>query len=512
MRFSRTRRLTAQLMKAGSVVALAGLTAGCAGDVMRFSDGFYTNAIPARPPAPVQTPYPSSAPVYSAQPVYQQPAYRQPQVAYPAQPSYTPQPVPGVDPYATGAIARQPATPQAVTRTVMAAPSSPAAQSAAPVLAPRPAPQAPAQTAVAAPAPAPEPAAAAPRAGEGWTKTGGTYVTLRQGETVYNLAKRYGVPANAIMEANGIADASAVQAGQQILIPMYVYGAGVGVSAPDNNKNVQSASSGTGSRTQVQPAAAPLPGARPQSVALAPVASPAPAPVAGGRYTVQPGDTLSAIARRTGTSVAALKTTNNLASDTVRIGQSLIVPGQSGGNLAVPASNGIDPITTATTPAAATKPVASYTPPAAPAGSVASIDAKETASAPAATGIASMRWPANGRIVAGFGSNVGGRPNDGIDISVPRGTPVKAAENGVVIYSGDGLKELGKTVLVRHDNGMVTVYGHLDAANVKRGDNVTRGQTIGASGMSGSAKQPQLHFEVRKETAPVDPMKYLSKS
>ncbi len=72
---------------------------------------------------------------------------------------------------------------------------------------------------------------------------------------------------------------------------------------------------------------------------------------------------------------------------------------------------------------------------------------------------------------------VEGARNTGIDISVPEGTPVKAAENGVVIYSGSGLKDLGNTVLVRHDDGTVTVYGNAAALNVKRGDKVTRGQS-----------------------------------
>ncbi|MDZ7600753.1 MAG: M23 family metallopeptidase, partial [Hoeflea sp.] len=96
-----------------------------------------------------------------------------------------------------------------------------------------------------------------------------------------------------------------------------------------------------------------------------------------------------------------------------------------------------------------------------------------------------------------------------IDISLPAGTPVKAAENGVVIYSGDGLKEYGKTVLVRHDDGLVTVYAHANSLNVARGDKVVRGQVIASSGMTGAAKTPRLHFEVRKNATPVDPVKYL---
>jgi murein DD-endopeptidase MepM/ murein hydrolase activator NlpD len=78
-----------------------------------------------------------------------------------------------------------------------------------------------------------------------------------------------------------------------------------------------------------------------------------------------------------------------------------------------------------------------------------------------------------------------------------------------VIYAGDGLKEFGNTVLVRHDNGLVTVYGNASELNVKRGQTVKRGEQIALSGMSGNANAPKLHFEIRKNSAPVDPSTYL---
>jgi murein DD-endopeptidase MepM/ murein hydrolase activator NlpD len=129
--------------------------------------------------------------------------------------------------------------------------------------------------------------------------------------------------------------------------------------------------------------------------------------------------------------------------------------------------------------------------------------------APQSTGIGKYRWPVSGAVIAGYGANVDGNRNDGIDISVPEGTPIKAAENGVVIYAGNGLKQLGNTVLVRHDDGKVTVYGHASAINVTRGQKVTRGQTLASSGMSGDAKRPQVHFEVRKDATPVNPVTFL---
>jgi murein DD-endopeptidase MepM/ murein hydrolase activator NlpD len=132
-----------------------------------------------------------------------------------------------------------------------------------------------------------------------------------------------------------------------------------------------------------------------------------------------------------------------------------------------------------------------------------------SSAAPESTGIGKYRWPVRGQVIASYGANVNGNRNDGIDISVPQGTPIKAAENGVVIYAGNGLKELGNTVLVRHDDGTVTVYGNADTLSVTRGQKIQRGQTVAVSGMSGDVKQPQVHFEVRKDASPVNPMTFL---
>ncbi len=129
------------------------------------------------------------------------------------------------------------------------------------------------------------------------------------------------------------------------------------------------------------------------------------------------------------------------------------------------------------------------------------------ASAPAAADARpEFRWPARGRIIQGF--NNGG--NDGINISVPEGTQVKAAEGGVVAYAGSELKGYGNLVLIRHPNGFVSAYAHNGELDVKRGDQVKRGQTIAKSGQSGNVGSPQLHFELRKGSTPVDPTGYLA--
>jgi murein DD-endopeptidase MepM/ murein hydrolase activator NlpD len=128
---------------------------------------------------------------------------------------------------------------------------------------------------------------------------------------------------------------------------------------------------------------------------------------------------------------------------------------------------------------------------------------------PARSG-ANFRRPANGLIISRFGEQSNGQRNDGINISVPRGTPVKAAENGVVVYAGDELTGLGKLVLVRHADGWVSAYAHNDEIMVKRCGTVERGQVIARAGVSGSVTKPQLHFELRKNARPVDPEQHLA--
>lgn len=115
-------------------------------------------------------------------------------------------------------------------------------------------------------------------------------------------------------------------------------------------------------------------------------------------------------------------------------------------------------------------------------------------------------WPARGEILESYAAET----NQGINIAVPEGTDIKAVEKGIVIYAGDGLKALGNTVLVRHEGSLVTVYGHLSEVEVRRGQEVRRGEKIGKSGKSGATRRPQLHFEARKKSAPVDPAQYLS--
>ena len=121
----------------------------------------------------------------------------------------------------------------------------------------------------------------------------------------------------------------------------------------------------------------------------------------------------------------------------------------------------------------------------------------------------SFRWPVRGRVIAGFGSKPNGTQNDGINMAVPEGTPIKAADDGVVAYAGNELKGYGNLVLIRHANGFVSAYAHASEIMVKRGDTIKRGQVIAHAGQTGNVTSPQLHFEIRKGSTPVDPTQYL---
>src|SRR5258705_7303370 len=128
-----------------------------------------------------------------------------------------------------------------------------------------------------------------------------------------------------------------------------------------------------------------------------------------------------------------------------------------------------------------------------------------------ATGaLPTFRWPVRGKVITSYGAKTNGKSNDGINLAVPEGTPVKAAEDGVVAYAGNELKGYGSLVLIRHPNGYVTAYAHAKELLVKRGDQVKRGQVIANSGQTGNVDTPQLHFEVRKGPAPIDPMPLLA--
>ena len=366
---------------------------------------------------------------------------------------------------------------------------------------PLPAPPAPGRSSAVGAGPSPgSPAAsnalpqlrAEPKPKSGWTWEGGTPVTIAAGDTVASLSGRYGVPASAIAEANGLSGPAALRPGQRLVIPRYN-------------------SSAAGSSV-ARPAAAAQ-----TSKLRAPMSS---------VHVVAPGETLVGIARRYNRPITEIATANKIAPHAmVKMGDRLVIPGKTGAG--------------ARTAAVAAEPQpaqpSAAAPPAAPAGQpraaepapapqrLASIEPTPSVrvATPVTEGIIedsasdrggaspAFRWPVRGRVIAGFGTKTNGQQNDGINLAVPEGTAVRAAEDGVVAYAGSELKGYGNLILIRHANGFVTAYAHASELMVKRNDPVRRGQVIAKSGQTGTVASPQLHFEIRKGSAPVDPMQHL---
>jgi len=254
--------------------------------------------------------------------------------------------------------------------------------------------------------------------------------------------------------------------------------------------------------------------------------------VSGYRVKVAQGDTLSSLSRQYGVPVETIMSANNLPDARLGIGQELVLPGVSGpkvaaaephvrkvktSTVAAPKVTSLAEEEAADTAPVPAKPVADAkntpieaassetTGPSAP--RVASTDRLPT---PDPMSGNSFRWPVQGRVIAGFGTRADGGHNDGIDVAVPQGTSVKAAENGVVAYAGNELKGYGNLVLVRHANNWVSAYANNAELLVQRGEKVRRGQIIAKAGATGAASQPQVHFELRKGSRPVDPTKYMS--
>lgn len=153
---------------------------------------------------------------------------------------------------------------------------------------------------------------------------------------------------------------------------------------------------------------------------------------------------------------------------------------------------------------------AAYQPPAPPsAQTIQQVKSKTKINTPPPRSGSKFSWPVKGKVLSRYGGKQGGLFNDGINIGVPEGTTVRAAENGVVAYVGHDLKGFGNLVLVKHEDGYMTAYAHLNKSLVERGTVLKKGQTLGTVGKTGSVSTPQIHFEVRKDGKPVDPSKYL---
>lgn len=385
----------------------------------------------------------------------------------------------------------------------------------------------------------------------GWSAVGGTPVTLQQGENVNSLSNRYGVPVSAIMAVNGLSSTSQPQPGQQIMIPAYnAAQSGKTAAAPAATAVIQRAPMQAVAAQPLPPvtpmASSPIP---PRVVQAMPAAQPAKVAAGPARMVSPPVE--SEAEKRAAAKLKELKTgkpapkprdddededekpvaPKKKADDTKRLDEQkraeaakkaaevkateakAKVEAEKAKAAKIAAAKKAklkndEEMTTSSIPESKPAPRVAQPMPAKP-----EPEKENTATAPTAAPQSdesgSFRWPAKGRVISGFGARGTGGANDGINIALPEGTPVRAAEGGTVVHADDALKGYGKLVLIRHPNGFVSVYAHNGELKVKRGESVKRGQVIAASGQSGNVTAPQLHFEIRKGATPVDPMKQL---
>lgn len=322
-------------------------------------------------------------------------------------------------------------------------------------------------------------------------------IVVRQGELLYVVAQRAGVPVRSLIDANNLKPPYALSSGQRLDVPRQA------------------------------------------------------------THQVQPGDTLAGIARRYGLGTNELVRANALAPPyAVHAGQTLTLPGAAGPPVAgvtpnpasslatpppsptaspqmprpvaverapargvvesaalpPPASSPAETVTPAASAATLATPTSPISPPAA--AQPVSLPmpqplAPPDEDEPAARSGRGFLWPVRGSVISDYGAKPGGLQNDGINIAAPRGAAIRAAEAGSVVYAGNELRGFGNLLLVRHRDGWITAYAHADEILVKRGDTVLRGQNIARVGSTGGVSSPQLHFEVRRGSRPLNPRDYL---
>jgi murein DD-endopeptidase MepM/ murein hydrolase activator NlpD len=294
---------------------------------------------------------------------------------------------------------------------------------------------------------------------------------IKSGESLYTIARHYGVTAQSIMQATGISAPDKIYVGQRVLIPGRpdLLAAMDHVAAP-----AEAAKLPTDSSKPVVAQAEPEP-----------MAPPLPA------HHSAPAETKVASLGKTDQSLVPL------AGRVLANGPTSPLPAShSAVTAAKPALT--PPSTSASAPAAAPAPVKT--------ASIAQPAPKMPLEEPAMSGADKFRWPVSGKVIVNFAASKG----TGINIAAPEGTPVKAAENGTVIYVGSGVEGYGNLILIRHANGYVSAYADLKDTGVQKGAVVNRGDTIGTTGATGAVTSPQLHFELRKGATPVDPLPLLA--
>ena len=343
----------------------------------------------------------------------------------------------------------------------------------------------------------------------GWSAVGGSPVIVGAADDAGTLSARYGVPQAALLSANGLHGPGEVRSGMRLVIPVYNAHGDAHVARADDDAKPRHAKKDDDEDAKPRHVAkADDEDAKPRHKAKAEdddsdkphhkakkpdddADSDDDAPKAKKLHKAEADDKAAPkVAKADAPAERPAKPAKVAEAETLK-------PVKEAAKAEKPAP--APQVAKADPPKTAKKPEVDKTPTA---------DIPPTASAESgqASEAGQLRWPARGRIIQGF-KQAG---NDGINIALPEGTSVRAAEDGKVAYAGSALKGYGNLVLIRHPNGFVTAYANNGELDVKSGDTVKRGQVIAKSGATGDVSTPQLHFEVRKGQTPVDPTSHLA--
>jgi murein DD-endopeptidase MepM/ murein hydrolase activator NlpD len=331
------------------------------------------------------------------------------------------------------------------------------------------------------------------------------YYKVAPGDTVYGISRATGVDAASLMRANGMKPPFAVKTGQLLRLPAPVEVAGVVRPSP-----VPTAASPAPSVVIAVPGPRPGTGLPPPTPAVQPATrvttfpqsapgAPPSAPGEGGRLVARIEAKPTAAPAATPVPPPPIAPTSQAPAP-----QASSPSAPSPSAPATGATATVTPQVPSPAPPQAAPPADAETPPDEAPAQVAG----PIAPPPPRTGRL-FSWPVSGRVIAGYGPGANGLHNDGINIAAASGASVGAAEDGVVAYAGNELRGFGNLLLIRHEGGWMTAYAHNSELLVRRGQRVKRGQTIAKVGRTGNVSSPQLHFEIRKGTDAVDPMKFL---
>jgi len=349
-------------------------------------------------------------------------------------------------------------------------------------------------------------------------------IVVRQGESLYAVAQRAGVPVRSLIDANDLKPPYAVSRGQRLNVPRQA----MHEVQPGDTLARIARRYGVGTNELVRANALPPPyavhagqilrlpgGVEPVVAGVTPnpassLATPPPSPLASAAPPPAPmeraprGVVESAALPPPSTTAAAPAAPAASAPEAASAVAASSVP---------PALPAPTPVATLPTPAPVMTPPPSPIQPVSlpvPASPLSRADTDDDEPAAGRPGRGFL-WPVRGgSVISDYGAKPGGLQNDGINIAAPRGASIRAADAGSVVYAGNELRGFGNLLLVRHRDGWITAYAHADELLVKRGDTVIRGQTIARVGSTGGVSSPQLHFEIRRGSRPLNPRDYLA--